>query len=192
MPTDRTNFTNTQTTTSFNQKKRKEIEPKSWLWLHYASKTHRGLAKCRICLKETMVLQVRFQKIPILSQVCELIYCVTATSVPSENLFRNAGLVQNDQRNRMELSALNMYSQVWEKTSIWTWTLLKTCDFRTNLLFENFLSTIGTVEIVIRPKTFVTCHYRRKELIQTLIWEYQIKPFISIYNFFLIFEHCFN
>ncbi|RNA36186.1 zinc finger BED domain-containing 1-like [Brachionus plicatilis] len=48
------------------------------------------------------------KEIPILSQVCELIYCVTATSVPSENLFSNAGLVQNEQRNRMEPSALNM------------------------------------------------------------------------------------
>ncbi|RNA12551.1 hypothetical protein BpHYR1_009916 [Brachionus plicatilis] len=40
--------------------------------------------------------------------VCELIYCVTATSLASENLFRNSGLVQNDQRNRMEPSALNV------------------------------------------------------------------------------------
>ncbi|RNA16555.1 hypothetical protein BpHYR1_023405 [Brachionus plicatilis] len=64
-----------------------------------------------------MVLQVRFQstyssidfkfKIECIS-LCELIYCVTATSVASENLFSNAGLVQNDQRNRMEPSALNM------------------------------------------------------------------------------------
>ncbi|RNA26616.1 hypothetical protein BpHYR1_014647, partial [Brachionus plicatilis] len=40
--------------------------------------------------------------------ICELIYCVTATSVPSENLFSNAGLVQNDQRNWMESAALNI------------------------------------------------------------------------------------
>ncbi|RNA24547.1 hypothetical protein BpHYR1_030119 [Brachionus plicatilis] len=85
MLTDRTNSTNTETPTSFNQKKRKEIEPRSWVWLHYASKTHR---------------------------VCELIYCVSATSVPSENLFSNAGLVQNGRKNQMEPSGLNMYSQV--------------------------------------------------------------------------------
>ncbi|RNA16713.1 hypothetical protein BpHYR1_049513 [Brachionus plicatilis] len=82
MLTDRTNSTNTKTQTSFNQKKRKEIKPRSWVWLHYASKTHRA---------------------------CELIFnCVTSASVSSENLFSNAGLVQNDQRNRIEPSALNV------------------------------------------------------------------------------------
>ncbi|RNA28276.1 hypothetical protein BpHYR1_022578 [Brachionus plicatilis] len=44
------------------------------------------------------------------NEVSELIYCETATSVPSENLFSNAGLVQNDQRNRMEPSTLKMAS----------------------------------------------------------------------------------
>ncbi|RNA40176.1 hypothetical protein BpHYR1_013812 [Brachionus plicatilis] len=76
--TSRTNSTNTETPTSNNQKKRKEIEPRSWKRIQFIS-------------------------------VCELIYCVTATSVPSENLFSNAGLVQNDQRNRMEPSASNMF-----------------------------------------------------------------------------------
>ncbi|RNA34343.1 hypothetical protein BpHYR1_028613 [Brachionus plicatilis] len=41
--------------------------------------------------------------------VYELIYCVTATSVTSKNLFSNAGLVRNNQRNRMEPSALYMF-----------------------------------------------------------------------------------
>ncbi|RNA17648.1 hypothetical protein BpHYR1_028437 [Brachionus plicatilis] len=55
------------------------------------------------------IYKLHFKKeISILSKVCELNYCVTATSVSSENLFSNAGLVQNDQRNRMESSALNM------------------------------------------------------------------------------------
>ncbi|RNA00123.1 hypothetical protein BpHYR1_021146 [Brachionus plicatilis] len=44
-----------------------------------------------------------------------LIYCVTAISVTSENLFSNAGLVQNDQRNRMEPSALNMVFNILSK-----------------------------------------------------------------------------
>ncbi|RNA40120.1 zinc finger BED domain-containing 1-like [Brachionus plicatilis] len=55
MLTDRTNSTNTETPTSINQKKRKEIEPRSWVWLNYASKTDKALAKCRICLKEITI-----------------------------------------------------------------------------------------------------------------------------------------
>ncbi|RNA21721.1 hypothetical protein BpHYR1_020137 [Brachionus plicatilis] len=61
-----------------------------------------------------MVLQKRNS---YLSQVYELIYCVTATLVPSENIFSNAGLVQNDQINRMEPSALNLINFIMKNIS---------------------------------------------------------------------------
>ena len=42
------------------------------------------------------------QDIPKIAEVAELVYCVTASSVPSETLFSYAGNVQDEQRNRIE------------------------------------------------------------------------------------------
>lgn len=45
---------------------------------------------------------------PILAQVARHLLCVPATSVPSESLFSVAGIIQDDQRNRLKPAMLNM------------------------------------------------------------------------------------
>lgn len=47
-------------------------------------------------------------KIPSLAELSQLVFSVTASSVPSENLFSSAGWVQNELRNRIQPSALEM------------------------------------------------------------------------------------
>ncbi|CAF1117838.1 unnamed protein product [Brachionus calyciflorus] len=54
MITDVTNSIET-TPVSTNTKKRKEIEPRSWVWLSYASKTSKVSARCNICSKITTI-----------------------------------------------------------------------------------------------------------------------------------------
>lgn len=48
-----TDITNSDQSTpiSINKKKRKEIEPRSWVWLSYATKTSKASGQCNICLK---------------------------------------------------------------------------------------------------------------------------------------------
>lgn len=41
-------------------------------------------------------------KYPILTKIAKKIFCITATSVPSEGLFSQAGLIQTDLRNRLD------------------------------------------------------------------------------------------
>ena len=43
---------------------------------------------------------------PLLSQVARSIFCIVVSSVPSESLFSIAGLIQTDQRNRLEPETL--------------------------------------------------------------------------------------
>ena len=43
------------TPTSINEKKRKGIEPRSWVWLKYATRLNPNSAKCHICLKEIKI-----------------------------------------------------------------------------------------------------------------------------------------
>ena len=47
------------------------------------------------------------KKFPELSKLAKEILCVPATSVPSESLFSVTGIIQNDQRNRINPSLLN-------------------------------------------------------------------------------------
>ena len=44
--------------------------------------------------------------LPILSEIAEIIFCITATSVPNENLFSSTGLIQTDLRNHLSPSNL--------------------------------------------------------------------------------------
>ena len=66
---------------------------------------------------ETMLGQIKrplnfFKKhcddLPKLARVARIIMCVPSTSVPSESLFSIAGLIQNDLRNRLAPTSLNM------------------------------------------------------------------------------------
>lgn len=52
------------------------------------------------------------KEIPGLAEVAQLVFSVTASSVPSENLFSSAGLVQTEVRNRIDPSALEMVNFV--------------------------------------------------------------------------------
>ncbi|RNA19308.1 Zinc finger BED domain-containing [Brachionus plicatilis] len=46
--------------------------------------------------------------LPSITQICEFLFSVTSTSVPAENLFSSAGLVQDELRNKIEPTALEM------------------------------------------------------------------------------------
>lgn len=48
-------LTNENTPTSINEKKRKSIEPRSWVWLNFAIKLNPKSAKCRVCQKEITI-----------------------------------------------------------------------------------------------------------------------------------------
>ena len=47
------------------------------------------------------------KKFPELAKLSKEILCIPATSVPSESLFSITGIIQNDQRNRINPSLLN-------------------------------------------------------------------------------------
>ena len=49
---------------------------------------------------------------PQLASLSKIILCVTATSVPSEALFSITGIIQNDQRNRLQPSTLDSISLI--------------------------------------------------------------------------------
>lgn len=64
-------------------------------------------------LKEAFILgplyffKVCSQNFPCLSKVAKLLLCIPATSVPAESLFSIAGIIQDDQRNRLNPSLLD-------------------------------------------------------------------------------------
>ena len=52
---------------------------------------------------------------PLLSKVARVLLAITATSVPSESVFSSAGIIQDDQRNRMSCELLDMDTLVFIK-----------------------------------------------------------------------------
>ena len=58
--------------------------------------------------KANLFYQLYETHFPTLSKIAVIVLCVTATSVPAEALFSISGIIQNEQRNRIQPSALNM------------------------------------------------------------------------------------
>jgi hypothetical protein len=47
-------------------------------------------------------------KFPILNEIAKIIFSLTATSVPADSLFSISGIIQNDQRNRLNSKTVEM------------------------------------------------------------------------------------